>query len=105
MIFLWLGFGFIASGIFIDAVKIYKHQDNLVMIFFIVVSGFLMIYSNFIFLEEHIVEAILFQVYIMVKAGSSELKPKPYLSKKPNLYLSLYLFIYFLGLSFYFIFT
>lgn len=52
MIFIWLIFGFIASGIFIDAVKIYKHQDNLVMIFFIVVSGFLMIYSNFIFFRR-----------------------------------------------------
>lgn len=92
MIFLWLILEFLAISIFIDAVKIYKHQDSLVMIFFIVVSGFLMIYTNFIFLEENIFEAILFQVYIMVKAGSSELKPKTYISKKPNLYLSIYIY-------------
>lgn len=92
MIFLWLILEFLAISIFIDAVKIYKHQDSLVMIFFIVVSGFLMIYTNFIFLEENIFEAILFQVYIMVKAGSSELKPKTYITKKPNLYLSIYIY-------------
>ncbi len=105
MIFIWLLFGFLAISIFSDAVRLYKHEDNLVMIFFIVVSGFLLIYSNFIFLEEHVVEAIIFEVYIMIKAGRSDLKPKPYLVKKPSLYLSLYLITYIIALSLYLIFA
>ena len=105
MIFIWLLFEMLSISIFIDAMRLYKQEDNLIMIFYIVVAGFLMIYSNFVFLDKYIVAAIFFQVYVMIKAGSSDSKPKKYLIKKPYLYLSLYLITYIIALILYLIFT
>jgi hypothetical protein len=105
MIFIWFALKILPSMIFMDAVKIFKKNDNLIMIIYIVFSIVYMIYLDFEFLGEHIFEGVLFSVYLFFSFSRTESSPKKLIENRPYFYLTLFMIISLLGLTLYLILT
>ena len=105
MIFIWLILNILPIIIFMEGVKIFKKNDNLIMIIYMIFSIVFMIYLDFEFLGEHIFEGVLFDIYLFFSFSRTTSSPKKTIENRPYFYLTLFMLTSVLSLTLYFIFT